>query len=161
MNTNEQKTNVILSVEEYFKAIALPENELEEFLKNPKNNIAFTNFENHIQMAEELDNGNGIDQEGGILPDSASFVLQQFHQKVSELIGKENKTPREEALVKKYYKQETTEERENIVPLSRTRTKEKEYYTSTNKAGYIDATIILIMLLNIGFIVAMTILGNR
>lgn len=40
---------------------------------------------------------------------------------------------------------------------------EQEVYTRklTNKAGYINATIVLVMILNIGFIIAMALLGNK
>lgn len=163
MNTNETETNIILPIDQYFELIAKPEEEVQEFLKNPKNNIAFTNLEYTIQKAEELENGNNKEHEEGILPESANFILPQYYQKISELKEKENRTPREEILVTEYYNEMKTQEEQenNIVPM-RTRTKEKnEYYRPTSKAGYIDATIILIMLLNIGFIVAMTILGNR
>ena len=158
MNTNETETNIILPIDQYFELIAKPEEEVQEFLKNPKNNIALTNFEYTIQKAEELENGNDKEHEGGILPESANFILPKYHQKISELKEKENRTPREEILVTKYYNEMEQKEKQenNIVPM-RTRT----YYRPTSKAGYIDATIILIMLLNIGFIVAMTILGNR
>jgi len=163
MNTNETETNIILPIDQYFELIAKPEEEVQEFLKNPKNNIAFTNLEYTIQKAEELENGNGKDHEGGILPESANFILPRYYEKISELKEKENRTPREEILVTEYYNEMKTQEEQenNIIPM-RTRTKEKnDYYRPTSKAGYIDATIILIMLLNIGFIVAMTILGNR
>lgn len=157
MNMNkEAKQNIILSVKEYFEVISWPEEKVEEFLSDPKNNIAFTNFKDTIRMAEELDNGNGIDNEGGILPKSAGSILQEYQKEIAKLLEKENKTTREEALISKYYK----EPEQEVVPI-RTRTKENNYEMPTNKAGYIDATVILIMLLNIGFILAMTILGNR
>ena len=56
MNTNETETNIILPIDQYFELIAKPEEEVQEFLKNPKNNIALTNFEYTIQKAEELEN---------------------------------------------------------------------------------------------------------
>ncbi len=155
MIPNETKTEAILDINTYFEIIAKPEEEVKEFLKDPKNNILFTNFESIIEDAKEL-------EKGGILPESATFIFPKYYEYVSALKEKENRTPREEIIVTKYYNEmkEKEEKDNNIVPM-RTRTKENNYYKPTSKAGYIDAAVILIMLLNIGFIVAMTILGNR
>lgn len=156
MNTNETETNVILPIDQYFEIIAKPEEEVKNILKDHQTNRAFNNFEALILQAKGL-------EKGEILPESANFILPRYYQKIFELIEKENRTPREEILVTQYYNEmkPQEEQKNNIVPM-RTRTKEKnDYYRPTSKAGYIDATVILIMLLNIGFIVAMTILGNR
>lgn len=164
MNTERERETIEIGMEEYFRLIALPEEELQQILESDATKkVAFDRFEKYINQCEELENGNGIDHEGGLLPDSAKPILNLYQQYITtKLKEKETRTPREERLVEKYCKEQnqTEDDKNNVVPI-RTRMKEQNYYTPNNKAGYIDATIILVMLLNIGFIVAMTILGGR
>lgn len=88
------------------------------------------------------------------LSQATEDVYGEYHNKMAALISKENKTILEIEAVEKYQKWVLdVENKENNEVIVRK--------LSNDKGGYINATIILVMILNIGFIIAMTLLGSK
>ena len=88
------------------------------------------------------------------LSQATEDVYGEYHNRMAALISKENKTLLEIEVLEKYQKwileRENKENNEEIVRK-----------LSNDKGGYVNATIILVMILNIGFIIAMTLLGSK
>ena len=137
-----------ISIERFFDLIAMTE---EEINSNAIYMLQIEEFKHKIKNFQEW-------EEASMLTEPALSLLQQFNQKARALLNKENRTVQEDEIVQQLTF-DSDDVQENAVTMSRV--KKKQANVPTNKAGHIDAVIILIMLLNIGFIIAMTILGNR
>ena len=97
-------------------------------------------------------------------------VYEDFMQRLKSLSAKEEKTPMEEMTLQMFQDilhplAEETELEQTELPsqeegmkLSLDRTLPS--VAKSNNSGYINATVILVMILNIGFIVAMAIIGR-
>ena len=127
----------IITVDEYFKLLDKDNLTIEEM--SQKN--AFKKFILDCQEYESL------------ISPAAQSILADYNNKLLSLETKKNKTSHEENVLKEF--QNTFQEQES--------NENKEYSGPTrnlSKAGYMDATIILALLLNVGFIIAMVILGS-
>ena len=151
-NMNEQpiSKNIDITPERYFELIAKTEEELNS---NAIYVLQIENFNKKINNFQEL-------AEEGMLTEPSESILAEYNNLTRSLLKKENRTALEDEIVKELAPEQIDETQNNVVQM-RTRIKKNQYYTPTSNAGHIDAIIILIMLLNIGFIIAMTILGNR
>lgn len=151
-NMNEQpiSKNIDITPARYFELIAKTEEELNS---NAIYLLQIENFNKKINNFQEL-------AEEGMLTEPSASILAEYNNLTRTLLRKENRTAQEDEIVSQIVPEQIDENQNNIVQM-RTRTKKNQHYMPTNKAGHIDAVIILIMLLNIGFIIAMTILGNR
>lgn len=134
MNMNSQNNNLITS-SEYFEL--LKKTELTPIESSQKK--SFEDFIKQCQKYEEL-----------ISPASQS-ILTQYNTKSLELANNENRTSHEEAVLEEF--KNGFIQNENLTQEGPSR--------KLAKAGYIDAAVILTIILNVGFIVAMTILGAR
>lgn len=150
MNEQPISKNIDITPERYFELIAKTEEELDN---NAIYLLQIENFNKKINNFQEL-------AEEGMLTEPSASILAEYNNLTRALLRKENRTAQEDEIVSRIVPEQIDENQNNIVQM-RTRTKKNQHYMPTNKAGHIDAVIILIMLLNIGFIIAMTILGNR
>lgn len=133
MNMNSQ-TNLI-TVEQYFNILN------QESLK-PEEIVQKASFEKYIQMCRTYES---------YLSPAAQSILSSYNAHVMAMGTKENKTSHEESVLKDFQSAfEKTDETLNQDGPVRTLT----------KSGYIDATIILAVILNLGFIIAMTMIGS-
>jgi len=105
---------------------------------NPEDIIKKTSYENYITLCREYED---------FLSPAAQSVLSEYNSKIMELSSKENKNVYEEAVLKKF---QSTFEQNNTISKTSDGSVRK-----LAKDGYIDATIILAVILNIGFIIAM------
>ena len=88
------------------------------------------------------------------LDDESQQIYGEYKKELLRLYQKNNPTPLEKEEMEVYESRMNnvnTNEEEKGIGLSRTR----------SKAGYVDAVVILVLLLNIGFIIAMAILGSK
>lgn len=140
MNINTDPMDNITSPEEYF-AILAKENDL-----TPKEVIKKRRFEWFITNCEKNPD---------LLSDATEDVYAKYKNYMITLSEKENKTPLEQEAVNGY--------QQKILEMGKEENEEEEAYkrTLSNKSGYVNATIILVMILNIGFIIAMALLGNK
>lgn len=135
MTINTQN-NELISVEEYFNLLNQEElNEIQQFQKR--------RFENFIQNCE-----NYLD----VLTDETKKVYADYQKGFSKLYTKENRTNHEENLLMSYERKMEEIKTDEVCD---------EYTRKLSKAGYVNATIILVMILNIGFIIAMALLGSK
>ena len=74
-------------------------------------------------------------------------VYSEYQRKLKELANKENNV--------------ITEYEERVPNENLEETEDSTRKLVKNKSGYIDATVILVIILNIGFIIAMALLGNK
>ncbi|MCI9280496.1 MAG: hypothetical protein HFJ02_06850 [Bacilli bacterium] len=146
MNTDniikfEEKNNKTLSIndiitpEEYSNLIAKENLAPDEAMKKDI-------YERFIQDQNELD-------EVGLAPVSSEKIASEHTQNVMSLMEKTEKTTHEEKVLNEW-KERLEKPAENVVEGDFTRTRKK--------AGYIDVVVLLVVILNIGFIVAMALL---
>ncbi len=122
----------IVTPQDYFQILSKEEN------LTPKERSQKMLFENFIANCEKNRN---------LLSPAVEDVYLEYQKELEKLYNNSN-------LVKK--------EKQNIINFDLRKEEQKEYTRKlTNKAGYINATIILVMILNIGFIIAMALLGNK
>lgn len=122
----------IVTPQDYFQILNKEEN------LTPKERSQKMLFENFIANCEKNRN---------LLSPAVEDVYLEYQKELEKLYNNSN-------LVKK--------EKQNIINFDLRKEEQKEYTRKlTNKAGYINATIILVMILNIGFIIAMALLGNK
>lgn len=133
MNMNSQDS--LISVEEYFKILE------KENLK-PEELISKKSFEKYISLCKDYED---------FLSPAAQSILNAYNSRVMNLNVKENKTAHEESVLTDFQSafEATKEDLEQEGPVRR-----------LAKSGYIDAAVILTILLNVGFIIAMTMLGR-
>lgn len=136
MNTDPMDN--IPTTEEYF-AILAKENDL-----TPKEVIKKRRFEWFITNCEKNPD---------LLSDATEDVYAKYKNYMITLSEKENKTPLEQETVNGY--------QQKILEMGKEENEEEVYTRKLNKAGYVNATIILVMILNIGFIIAMALLGSK
>lgn len=131
--------NDIVTAEEYF-AILASDGDL-----TPKDKMQKKRFEWFITNCEK-----NLD----LLSPAAEDIYAKYKNYLAALSEKENKTELEQGIVIEYQRKVLEMEKEENV---------QEEYTRklVNKAGYVNALIILVMLLNIGFIIAMALLGSK
>ncbi len=98
-------------------------------------------YENYFAARDDLD-------KKGILPTSAQEEHSKETMMAMEFANKETRTPSEENIVQLTFKEQN--QNQELEEPSR----------KLSKAGYVDATVILVVLLNLGFIIAMAILGR-
>lgn len=128
------QTNLI-TTEKYFNILN------QESLK-PEEIVQKESYEKYIKMCKQYD---------GLISPAAQSILNDYNSRVMAIGTKEAKTSHEESVLKDFQSAfENNEEQLSQSGPTRTLT----------KAGYVDATVILVILLNVGFIVAMTILGS-
>lgn len=127
----------LIPVEEYFR-LASQEEEL-----TPEETQQKEAFEEFIDYCTEY-----ID----FLTPAAEAVYGKYKTHILGLNAKGDKKTEKENKIVQFYDQHNTFLEEE---------KEETYGTSRklSKAGYVDATVILVVLLNVGFIIAMAILG--
>lgn len=143
MNT-EQMDNII-TVEEYTQLL----NKEEEL--TPQEQIQVNSFENFIKNCEKYSN---------YLSPAVERIYSQYQKELAKIYTKEKRTKNENKVLVKFENQilKTENEENNVVNFEN----ENQYTRKlTNKAGYVNATIILVMILNIGFIIAMALLGSK
>ncbi len=141
INFEEKKYNKTLNIndiitsEEYKILIAKENLAPDEILKKDI-------YERFIKDQNQLD-------EVGLAPVSSEKVASEHTQNVMSLLDKPEKTTHEEKVLNEL-KERLEKPTENIVEHDFTRTRKK--------AGYIDVAVLLVVILNIGFIVAMALL---
>ncbi len=136
---NTQTNNKIVSIEKYFEILG------KESKLDAKETVQKEEMKNYLEDCQAL-------EDKGLLPESARPSLAKYEQKMVELQDKpeDTRTSLEQAEIIKF--QARMEQNQE----------EKEYGRVLNKkAGYVDAIVILVVLINVGFIIAMAILGNR
>lgn len=126
--------NDIVTVEEYFAILAKKDG------LTPKETMQKNHFEEFITNCEANPD---------LLSPAAEDIYAKYKKYLAAISTKENQTPLEQGILIDYQKK--VSEREE----------EQEYTRKLDKAGYVNATIILVMLLNIGFIIAMALLGRK
>lgn len=127
----------IISTNEYFEILGKQEEEL-----SPSDIVKKENYENFIRDCHRYES---------LISDTAQTILSEYNTKTSSVAVKENKTVHEEEFLQDL--QSTFNQ--NVEP-----EETQEYTRKLTKAGYIDATVILVILLNIGIIVAFSIIGR-
>lgn len=128
----ESEKSELVTVEEYFTLLKKTE-EL-----SPKEIMQKKEFEDFIERCEN---------NAEFISPATESVYAEYQRKLANLSVEETKTPQEIALLTEYQeKMEKSKEEENV------------YVKKLDKAGYASAIVILTMLLNIGFIVAMALL---
>lgn len=134
---NTEQMNKIVTPEEYFTILAKKE-------ITPKERSQKNIFEDFISNCEKNPD---------LLSPAVEDIYSAYKRGMAKLFAKENKTPMEIEVVASYQRKiaETKNQESNEENLVRT----------LNKAGYVNATIILVMILNIGFIIAMALLGSK
>ena len=138
MNILTNHENKLISVENYFNLLA-KKSKLEVIEE-----VQMNEMKRYLTYCFEL-------EKKGILPESALPSLAKYREKINALQEKEAEdlTRLESLEVENYQQSFHNQEDENYKR------------TLHQKSGYVDAIIILAALLNVGFIIAMTILGNR
>lgn len=127
----------IPTVQEYYDLIANPN-------PSPVDLTKIRIYEDYMTMCRELD-------EKGLLPESAQKIVTEDRLHTMDLGTKENKTDHEEKVLSNF---QSTFDNQNMG-------KENDGpVRQLTKAGYIDATVILVVILNVGFIIAMALLGR-
>ncbi len=126
-----------LTIDEYFTL--LKKNEL-----NLVENHALKTFETYIQDCQKYE---------PYLVDDTRAYYNDFIRRLSQLSHEENITRCEQSALQKF--SSLIPKEEEVTTLTPDNDGPKKVLT---KAGYIDSAIILAMLLNLGFIVAMTFL---
>ena len=129
MNIN----NKPIITEEYFEILSKQNLKPEDIVKK-------NSYENFIKLCKKY--------EPYISP-AAQSILSEYNSRTMALDSKENKTAYEENVLKDF--QSVFNEEENLE-------NNNGPVRKLLKAGYIDASIILAVLLNIGFIIALSIL---
>lgn len=101
-------------------------------------------FEAYIEDCEFYEN------QFGMLSQATSDIYHRYKDELRKLQQKEKPSKLEVEVLEKFKRKM---ENKNI----------DNNYTRklTNKSGYINAIVILVMILNIGFIIAMALLGNK
>ncbi len=132
----EASENEIITVEEYFTLLSKTE-EL-----TPKEIMQKKIFEDFITRCEE---------NSSLISPATESIYAEYKRKLASLVAKENPTPQEVTVI--------TDFREKME--SQEMNQEASYTRKLDKAGYVSATVVLVILLNIGFIVAMALLGNH
>lgn len=128
----ESEKSELVTVEEYFTLLKKTE-EL-----TPKEIMQKKEFEDFIDRCEN---------NAEFISPATESVYAEYQRKLANLSVEENKSPQEIALLTQFQeKMEKSNEEENV------------YVRKLDKAGYASAIVILVMLLNIGFIVAMALL---
>ncbi len=136
MNTTDSlNINNIITPEEYSILIAKENLAPDEILMKDI-------YERFIKDQNQLD-------EVGLAPVSSEKLASEHTQNVMSLLDKPEKTTHEEKVLNEL-KERLEKPVENIVEGDFTRTRKK--------AGYIDVAVLLVVILNIGFIVAMALL---
>ncbi len=124
------------TVDEYF--------ELSKKMKEnltPIEEIKIINFENFITLAEQNED---------FVSNEVLNILNEYRQKRALLISPENEKNDNKIIQFKSFPKTPTDKVE-----------EKVYTRKLSKTGYINASIMLIVILNIGFIVALTMIFMR
>lgn len=83
-----------------------------------------------------------------LLSPTTENIYKEYQKEMHRICIKENRTYYEEEALQNYQAKMLQED-------------DKDYVRKLSKAGYVNATIIMVMILNIGFIVAMALLGNK
>lgn len=124
-----------ITTDEYFNILK------QENLK-PEDIIKKVSYEKYIKLCNEYEE---------FLSPAAQSILNTHNSKTMELSSKENKTPYEDAVLNEFKStfEQNQQQLNNDGPVRK-----------LAKAGYVDATIILVVLLNLGFIIAVTIIGG-
>jgi hypothetical protein len=123
------------TTDEYFKI-------LNQDKLNPSDLTKKESYEDFIENCQKYED---------IITPATQSVLASYNSKLMNLSSKENKTSYEEEVVKNFkapFQNQAEAERTNG-PVRK-----------LAKSGFIDATIIIVIILNIGFTIAMTILGR-
>ena len=113
---------------------------------NPEDIIKKVSYEKYIKLCKEYED---------LLSPAAESILKEHNSKVMELSTKENKTIYEDAVLKEF---QSTFEQNNEVSKTNDGPVRKRNLAN---AGYVDATIVLVILLNLGFIIAMALIGAK
>ena len=135
-----EQMNNIITVEEYIYLLN-KKNEL-----TPQEQIQVDSFENFIKNCEKY---------VSYLSPAVKKIYYQYKKELAKVYTKEKRINNENKNLIEFEKLEENKrvvEFETINPYTR---------KLTNRAGYVNATIILVMILNIGFIIAMALLGNK
>ena len=127
-----------ITVNQYFILLEKDPSELK-----PDEKIKIKSFNTFIRLCKKYES---------LISDAALDILKEYNSRIVSLTKKENKTTHEEQVLKEFQSALENSNEEVLANNSPTR--------KLTKAGYIDATVILIILLNIGFIVAITIIGG-
>ncbi len=134
---NIEQMDEAVTVEEYFTILAKEGN------LTPKDIMQKKRFESFITDCEKNPD---------LLSPATEDVYAEYKKHLAALPSKENPTQYEKEVIIDYQRKVLEMEEQN----------EQEAYTKKlDKAGYVNATIILIMILNIGFIIAMALLGSK
>ncbi len=141
INFEEKKYNKTLNINdiitpEEYKILIAKEN------LAPDESLKIDIYERFIENQNELD-------EVGLAPVSSEKVASEHTQNVMSLLDKPEKTTHEEKVLNEL-KERLEKPAENIV--------EGDFTRKLKKAGYIDVAVLLVVILNIGFIVAMALL---
>lgn len=145
MNTpTDLKPQDIVTVDEFFRLIALKE---DTFKENTLYLAQIETFRTFIKSCQEL-------EAQGLEPESSTSYLNDFYRHAVKLqqMQEEERTELQQEVIKMVPEELLEKEKEMI----RTRN-----IKPSNNSGYVNAFIILVVLLNIGFILAMTILAGR
>ena len=126
-----EKVNRIITPTEYFNISAKKE-------KTEKEIEDLQTFQDFIKECETYPNH---------ATPAMQDVYSEYQRKLKELANKENNV--------------ITEYEERVPNENLEETEDSTRKLLKNKSGYIDATVILVIILNIGFIIAMALLGNK
>lgn len=146
---NLQKDNII-SFEEY---TALCEKEV----RTPKEEMQIDGYKKYMQVRDYLQSVQVGNETMDLTPVSAQSEMNKANSYAMGLMDKPNKTEHEEQVLEDFQSRLRDNQNDNNVQLL-----ENEGPTrKLQKAGYVDAVVLLAVILNIGFIVAMSILGGK
>ena len=139
MNMNTQTT--IITTDEYFQLLS--KENLSDIEKIQK-----ARYERYIKLSQQYED---------LLSPAAQDILNKYNSKIGELSLKEHRSSQEESKIQEF--QSILETKQDSLKLVRDKKINSNIKNFAN-AGYIDATIILTIILNVGFIVAMAFLGK-
>ncbi len=140
---NSQPNNII-TPREYKELIALSNPDPIQIMK-------IKNYEDFLNNCAYL-------EQKGLLPEAADSIVSENNMNTMELANKENRTLQEEKVVENFQNalDRDEEDYDNIINFEKAKTRIR----TIAKAGYIDVTFVLISLLNLGFIIAMSLISR-
>lgn len=131
MDTN--KKSFVVTVEEYFAILK------KDGVLSPKEISQKNIFEKFMAECEKMSD---------TLSPACQDICTEYRKEIAKLYYRRELTPLESEVLTHYESQKSTKE-------------DLGYTRVFSKSGYVDAVVVLVLLMNVGFIIAMILLGNK
>lgn len=135
---NNNIVNNLITVDEYFSLLAKND------ALTAEENKSKTSFEEFIRQCKTYED---------LLSPAAAEVYANYQKGLANIYSKPEHTPKEDTVI--YNFQEDIDKKNKEIDEERALTRKLD------KAGFVNATIILVMILNVGIMIAMILLGNK